>query len=146
MSPSPGVCTGEIARAYPSAAICAILLACTFVSRAFVATTPMVVFSPGRPVDWRGAPARSSLRASARCCPSSVRVPATTCPVSGSMMSPTALTATIAATTSPFGSLIAADPMPAFIGFPPDLPTVAPAPAPTLPSSTGASEAASAAR
>ena len=34
-------------------------------------------------------------------------------------MSPTALTATIAATTRPFGILIAAEPIPAFIGPPP---------------------------
>src|SRR3954451_16567056 len=78
------------------------------------------------------------------------------------MMSPTALTATTAATTRPLGSLMAADPIPAFIGpplpppvfmgppLPPprpaDLPTVAPAPAPTFPSWTGDSDAASAAR
>ena len=50
------------------------------------------------------------------------------------LMSPTAFTATSAATTSPFGSRMAADPIPAFIGRPADLPIVAPAPAPTLPS------------
>ena len=47
--------------------------------------------------------------------PSSVRTPATTSPVAGSMMSPTAFTATSAATTRPFGSVIAAVPMPPFI-------------------------------
>src|SRR4029079_9211232 len=91
------------------------------------------------------------LGASARL-PSGPRTPATTWPVAGSMMSPTALTATMAATTRPLGSLIAADPIPAFIRPPPpprpppDLPTVAPAPAPTLPSWAGASDADSAAR
>ena len=54
------------------------------------------------------------------------------------MTSPTALTATIAATTSATfgltGTLIDAVPMPPFIAPPPILPTVAPAPAPTLPS------------
>src|SRR5204862_5127903 len=79
------------------------------------------------------------------CLPSSVRVPATTWPDEGSMMSPTALTATNAATTRPFGRRMAAEPMPAFIGRPADLPTVAPAPAPTLPSFTGSAVAAAAA-
>ena len=36
----------QIARANPSCAICATFGACAFVSRALVATTPMVVFSP----------------------------------------------------------------------------------------------------
>ena len=84
------------------------------------------------------APLRSSLRTSASALPSSLRTPATTLPVVGSMMSPTALTATIAATTRPLGSVMDADPRPPFIERPrPILPTVAPAPAPTLPSATG---------
>ena len=45
VSPSDGVCDGTIARAKPSCAISATRSACAFVSRAFVATTPMVVFS-----------------------------------------------------------------------------------------------------
>ena len=63
------------------------------------------------------------------------------------MTSPRALTATSAATTRPFGSVIAALPMPPFMARPrpPILPTVAPAPAPTLPSATGPSVAAFAA-
>ena len=62
-------------------------------------------------------------------------------------MSPTALTATIAATMRPFGRAIEALPMPAFIDRPgpPSLPTVAPAPAPTDPSVTAALVAAAAA-
>ena len=40
------VWTGEMARARPSWAICATLVACALVSLALVATTPMVVFSP----------------------------------------------------------------------------------------------------
>ena len=59
-----------------------------------------------------------SVRASAKPLPSAVRTPATTLPVAGSMMSPTALTATSAATTRPSGSVIDADPMPAFIDRP----------------------------
>jgi hypothetical protein len=63
------------------------------------------------------------------------------------MMSPTALTATMAATTRPLGRAIEALPMPAFIDRPgpPNLPTVAPAPAPIVPSDTGAVVAAAAA-
>src|SRR5215472_14772872 len=61
------------------------------------------------------------------------------------MMSPAAFTATRAATTSPLGRRIADEPTPAFIGRPPVLPTVAPAPAPTFPSCTGSEEAAEAA-
>ena len=59
------------------------------------------------------------------------------------MTSPTALTATMAATTSPFGRTMALVPVPAFIERPgpPVLPIVAPAPAPTLPSATGPSVA-----
>src|SRR5512143_148876 len=62
------------------------------------------------------------------------------------MISPTALTTAIAPTTSPFGNVIDAEPTPDFIGSlrsagfgskPPSFPTVAPAPAPTLPSATG---------
>ena len=92
---------------------------------------------------------RISRRASASRLPSSVRTPATTAPVAGSMMSPTAFTATSAATTRPFGNAIAAVPTPAFIArsrFPASLPTVAPAPAPMFPSATGPSLAVDAAR
>ena len=42
---------GTIARASPSCAICAILVACVLVSVALVATTASVVFSPTRGVD-----------------------------------------------------------------------------------------------
>jgi hypothetical protein len=118
--------------------------ACALDSFALVATRPIVVFSPGRGGS-NDAPPRRMRRASASV-PSAFRAPATTAPVSGLMMSPTELTATIAATTRPFGSVIDAVPMPAFIGsrrpdgypvcsaMPPSFPTVAPAPAPTDPS------------
>ena len=43
-SPSPGVCDGASARAKPSCAICDTRVASVFVRRAFVATTPSVVF------------------------------------------------------------------------------------------------------
>ena len=63
------------------------------------------------------------------------------------MTEPTALTATIAATVSPSVVVSAADPIPPFIArLPPIiLPTVAPAPAPTLPSSIAPALAAAAA-
>src|SRR5580704_10593107 len=102
--------------------------------------TPIVVFSPGRGGPTL-LPARRSLRASANV-PSAFRTPATTRPVAGSMISPTAFTATIAPTINPFGNVIADEPSPAFVGrsrLPGEslsLPTVAPAPAPTLPSGT----------
>ena len=64
VSPSPGVWTGEIARANPSWAICATLRAWTLVSVALVATTPMVVFSTGRAGD--GAPGLPSAGSRAR--------------------------------------------------------------------------------
>ena len=112
-------------------------------STALVATRPIVVFSPARgPRPRINGPARSTLRMSTNVLPSSPRAPATTCPVAGSITSPTALTATIAATTRPSESLIDALPSPPFTGRPVILPTVAPAPAPTLPSSTGPSLAA----
>src|SRR5216684_1597371 len=68
-------------------------------------------------------------------CPSEVRAPATMRPLLGLMMSPTALTATRAATTRPVSPILAeAVPNPDFIANcgPKSLPTVAPAPAPTL--------------
>ena len=69
-------------------------------------------------------------------------------PVAGSMTSPIALTATTAATVSPSSSVIEAVPIPPFIArsSPRSLPTVAPAPAPTLPSAGAAAPAATAAR
>ena len=117
-------------------------LTSAFVSFALVATTPMVVFSTARGAAPRrciSAPLRSSARASANV-PSGLRTPAITLPVSGSIMSPAALTATIAATTRPLGMRSAALPRPPFIDVPgpPILPTVAPAPAPTVPIDTGA--------
>ena len=85
-----------------------------------------------------------SARTSARLLPSSVRTPATTLPVAGSMTSPAALTAAMAPTMRPFGSAMLAEPMPPFIAraAPAILPTVAPAPAPTLPSATAPFDAA----
>src|SRR5262245_66509782 len=100
-----------------------------FDSFAFVATTPIVVFSPARG-GWRVPPLRRIFRASARV-PSGLRTPAMTLPVAGSTMSPTALTATMAATMRPLGRAIDALPMPAFIDRtgPTNLPDVALAPA-----------------
>ena len=77
VSPSAGVCTGQIARANPSCAICASFAACVFVSRALVATT-----AERRVLGRRGgtgSAARRSRRTSASDRPSSVRTPATTC-------------------------------------------------------------------
>ncbi len=105
----------------------------------------MVVFSPARG-GCAVPPERRILRASAKV-PSGLRTPATILPVAGSMMSPTAFTATMAATIRPLGRVIDALPRPDFVErpAPPNLPTVAPAPAPTLPSTTAAVVAASAA-
>ena len=99
-----------------------------------------------RPED-DASPSRSSARASARPVPSWVRTPATTSPVAGSITSPTALTATTAATVSPSARVIEAVPIPPFIARPRprSFPTVAPAPAPTLPSAGAAVVAARAA-
>src|SRR5690606_31054708 len=71
--------------------------------------------------------------------------PATMRPVSGSTTSPSALTTASAATVPPPGRGRAALPNPAFIAYcgPAHLPTVAPVPTPTLPSSTGPAPAAS---
>ena len=121
-------------RARPSWAICATFVASGLVSVALVATTPMVVLAPPwGPFD---APSRSSRRASASPCPLAVRTPARTDCVVGSMMSPTALTATMAATVSPLSRVPAAAPSPPFMAraMPRSSPPVAPAPAPTLPS------------
>src|SRR5439155_1523258 len=89
---------------------------------------------------------RRSFRASANVL-SGLRTPATTFPVAGSMTSPTAFTATIAPTTRPLGSAMEAVPIPDFVErpAPPNFPTVAPAPAPTVPSCTTPVVAASAA-
>src|SRR5712691_8715497 len=119
--------------------------ACDLVSVALVATRPIVVFSPGRG-GCAPAPDRRIFRASAKVL-SVLRTPATIFPDAGSMMSPTAFTATIAATTSPLGSVMDAVPIPDLVErlAPPNLPTVAPAPAPTEPSCTAPVVAASAA-
>ena len=61
------------------------------------------------------APLRSSVRASAKRRRRACARPRPLCPMSGSMMSPTALTATIAATTRPLGMRSAALPRPPFI-------------------------------
>ena len=135
------MCDGVIARAKPSSAISATRLISAFVSLALVATRPIVVFSPGAR---RRAPEQRAARAAcgrrrATCRPR-LRTPATTLPVAGSMMSPTAFTATMAATTRPFGSgdRRPSRGRPSSAATLPILPTVAPAPAPTLPSATGA--------
>ena len=94
---------------------------------------PIVVAMPA--ISGAGScPSHSAAMMSSGCLPSSVRAPAITRPVAGSTTSPTALTATSAATViAP--TLIDALPMPPFIArsVPNSLPTEAPAPAPTLP-------------
>ncbi len=139
-SPSPEVCAGTIARARPSCAICAILVACVFVNAALVATTPIVVCCSGSGA--RTACAECAARRGRRRAPCRPRFACRrrSGRSTGSMTSPRALTATSAATTSPSGSAMAALPSPPFIARPRPaiLPTVAPAPAPTLPSATAA--------
>ena len=111
VSPSKAVCGGERARAKPSRPRAATFDASGLLSRALVATTPIVVCSgvPKRP---RGAVERSSAAESHRRRRSGAsRVPAISAPVSGSRTSPTAFTATMAPTTaSPTRAL--AEPMP----------------------------------
>ena len=113
-----------------------------FDRRALVATTAIVVLPPARgaAARVRARRERSSARASASALPSAVRTPATTLPVAGSMMSPTAFTATMAPTIEAVRQRDAgrADAALHRAPAPPILPTVAPAPAPTLPSGTGA--------
>ncbi|KAG1436511.1 hypothetical protein G6F57_020633 [Rhizopus arrhizus] len=134
VSPSIIVWMGLMVRASPSWAMPAIFCACALVSVASVATTPMVVAVPGR-MELGRSPARMAARVSSRCLPSGVRAPARMRPVAGSSTSPTAFTATIAPTVTP-ATVNDALPMPPFMArlAPYSLPTVAPAPAPTLPS------------
>ena len=95
VSPSPMVCDGMIARAYPSSAISAMRVACALVSFGVGRDeADGRVLAGARRAD-RSAPERRIVRASANV-PSGLRTPATTLPVSGSMMSPTAFTATMA--------------------------------------------------
>ena len=120
-------------------AISATAVPATFVSFALVATTPMVVFSPARGRARRSRARRAAACARRRRLPSGLRTPATTLPVSGSMMSPTALTATMRrddeAVRQRDGALSRCPPSSDRVpGCRRNLPTVAPAPAPTLPS------------
>ena len=125
VSPSPLPCAGRIARARPSSAICAILLACALVRRALVATTAMVVA--------RSSSSRQRVGRRLRGAHRGVRA-ATACSRRRSRRSwrrttrPAELTATMAPTTTPFGNTALAVPMPPLV--PPER---APAPAPTLP-------------
>ena len=86
VSPSDGVCDGTIARARPSCAISTTFSACAFVSRALVATTPIVVVSRAGPAD--ATPCRTSANGSSSERPSAVRTPATGRPVRGSTTGP----------------------------------------------------------
>ena len=134
VSPSTAVCGGESARANPVIPSSATLTVSALLSRASVAITPIVVFSGAKPA--RRAPLRSARAVSISRRPSGAsRAPARSAPVSGSRTSPTALTATRAPTTAPSARVLA-------LPIPPriarsirwSLPTVAPVPAPTLPS------------
>ena len=147
VSPSNGMWAGRIDKAKPSCAIWATFVACALDHFRFVATTPRVVFSVVSVVPSR-QPDRSIDMVSAKPSPLSLLAPATMLPVSGSTTSPSALTAASAPTTRPFSSAIAAEPNPPRMPLPaPSIfPTVAPAPAPTLPICTGPREADSAAR
>ena len=112
-----------------------------------MATTASVVLRPVKPEGFNW-PERISVRTSARLLPSAVRTPAMTRPVDGSITSPTAFTTTRAATTRPSGVTIDAVPRPPRIArdAPASLPTVAPLPAPTFPSTAGPAVAVAAAR
>ena len=101
VSPSPMVCDGLIARAYPSSAISAMRAPASSSASRWSRRRRSWCFRRHAAAD-RSRRARRILRASAKV-PSGLRTPATTLPVAGSMMSPTALTATMAATMRPFG-------------------------------------------
>lgn len=136
-SPSYMVQTGEIERATPMLPNCASLLVMGFESRALVATTTSVVFLFCKSV--RPAPRFICSAVFAKSRDSrETRAPATILPVDGSMTSPTAFTAASAETTTPPESGIVYDPIPDFMArvMPNNLPTVAPVPAPTAPSTT----------
>src|SRR5579862_644657 len=147
-SPSDIVLTGSMARAIPSEANCASFEASSLVSLALVATTTSVVFCREAPAPapffmMRALPANSMLSGD-------VRAPATIFRLAGSRTSPTALTAASAATFTPAcepSNSSENEPIPDFIAcfIPRSLPTVAPVPAPTAPSTTGLSVAAAAA-
>src|SRR5712692_7703475 len=115
------VCAGRMACAMPSCAICAILLACSLVRAALVATTAIVVLPKGL--------------ADRKLLPPGLRASAMTCCVCGSTMSPSALTTAIAPIMVPSASCKLAEPRPPFVmkSGPAILLTVAPVPAPTLP-------------
>ena len=142
VSPSVMVCTGRMQRASPSCAMVASLLAWALVSEASVAITPMVVAMPASARPGK-SPRRIAATLSSAARPSAVRAPARMRPEAGSTTSPMAFTATRAPTvTLPMRS--DALPMPPFMACagPNSLPTVAPAPAPTLPWAGGSKLAA----
>ena len=105
-----------MARARPSWAICASFWACALVKMASVATRPIVVAMPAW-IEGGSSPLRIAWVIPSVRRPSSVRVPAMTVPLAGSMTSPTALTATMAPTVI-LPTLTAAVPMPPFIARP----------------------------
>ncbi len=127
VSPSHIVCAGVTASDSPSFPACASSCARSLDSVAFVATTTRVVLAPGH-----GCGSASGLRFSAIGSPSS--------PITA----PSALTAASAETTTSPAST-EAPPTPPFQHAPGPgcFATVAPVPAPTLPSSTSPSAAAS---
>ena len=134
VSPSITVCTGLIARARPSWPIVASRAAPALSSVRSVATTASVVAVPGV----GGLGATGATGATGPNSPStSARSPCGR-PDAGSIAEPTALSTTSAATVAPLSSTALAVPTPPFRP-----PTTAPAPAPTTPSATGPSVAAS---
>ena len=114
VSPSMGVCTGQMLRAKPSWATCAKRWAWGFVSTASVAITPMVVLLPALglvitwPVSWACRMSSSSRLLGA------MRAPAKSWPVRGSITSPKALQTIKAATVMPL-TVSAALPTPPFM-------------------------------
>ena len=113
--------------ASPSCAIEASLFASSRVSFALVATTPMVVLP-------KAACPRAAESMQGVSLPS-IFAAATSSPVAGSYMSPSAFTTAIAPTFTPFSSSIQAVPRPLFTAYllPKAFATVAPVPAPMLP-------------
>ena len=138
-SPSNGVCTGDTARHTPAVAIRATCAASALPSRPSVATTASVVC-------WRCGQARVRRRLGQRLVPGRAHEaagpaprPRPAPPPRSSSTSPKALTTARAATVVPSRRRTLAAPRPPLHhpSWPRSLPTVAPVPAPTLPTGVG---------
>ena len=145
-SPSKRVCDGTTARAIPSCAAMAIRCAAACVRHAFVATTAMVVFTPGASARClpRNVVSTAGARSGSPAPPNSLSISngaAQNCRPPGTVTDPTGLAATRAPTEMPFPRSRDAEPSP-----PLRLAVVAPVPAPAVPSAKSRPAFASACR